>query len=391
MAKITEGYTGYMDEQEIQSILTELLYCVINGIESDTALNGKLTSEVLTSVYRLAKKHSLAHLVARYVYSSKIEAEPTLKAKLHQNDLAAVCGYERMKYVYGQVCEIFEKNEIAYIPLKGAVLRAYYPTEDMRTSCDIDILIKEEALDTAVSMLKEAGFQGGERHYHDVSLYAPDGTHLELHFSLQENIDTLDAVLQDAWNYAAPIEGYRYGFDKAFFVFYTYAHMSYHFLSGGCGMRSLLDVWVMEQKMDAPYACAETLLQQAGIYRFAMEMSKLANRCFTQRNGVDPVLKYIWRGGVYGSSKNKMAVKKEREGTFSYVLRKTFPPYKTMAMSYPSLRKCAILLPFCWMHRGVKAIFKGKTARLAAEIADSNRLAEEELLEVKEVVSRLGL
>ena len=181
----------------------------------------------------------------------------------------------------------------------------------MRTSCDIDILIKEEDLDSAISALTQKGYTCGEKNYHDVSLFSEANIHLELHFNIQENIESLDSVLKDAWEYTESASGSRYKFTDELFVFHMFAHMSYHFLCGGCGIKALLDVWVMEYKMGLTYRSAKKLLEKAGIYRFAEEMSKLSDICFMGKpkdDLSDTLLSYIFSGGVYGTSQNKIAV-----------------------------------------------------------------------------------
>ena len=276
-----------MDEKEVQTILIEILYAAVNEVEKSPDVAQKITPDTLISIYRLAKKHDLAHIVSNFVYCNQIEINQEIRVKLHREELISVYRHEQMKYTFEQICSIFDEANLSYVPLKGSVTRPYYPYEHMRTSCDIDILIHEEDLESAISCLESNGYRCGNKHYHDVSIYSPNKIHLELHFSIQENIDYLDVVLKEAWQYAVLSKGCRYDFSKEFFVFHIYAHMAYHFLSGGCGIRSLLDIWVMEHKMNASYLCAKDLLEQAGIYRFASEMSNIANKCFTENTQDD--------------------------------------------------------------------------------------------------------
>lgn len=381
-----------MNEKNFQNILLEILHCAVNGVSGSCELNKKLSGDVIVAVYKLARKHSLAHLVSRYVFRNRLLLPAELAARFQQEDILCVYKHERMKFALGQVCHAFDKAQIAYIPLKGSVLRNYYPDESMRTSCDIDVLVREGELDRAVAALEEAGFHRGDRHYHDISLYSPNGTHLELHFSIQENIDSLDAVLKDAWEYAVPEEGSRYGFLPEFFVFHMYAHMAYHFLGGGCGIRSLMDIWIMEHRMDAAYPCAEKLLKKAGIYRFAEEMSRIANQCFAEQDTSDPVLAYIWRGGVYGSQKNRISVQKKQLGNArAYIWKRILLPYSSMRISYPILKQYPVLLPICWVHRWIRAIIRGKTGSFASELVCTGRVSDDDVQEVTDICLRLGL
>ena len=250
-----------MDEKKVQHILIEILYAAVNELENNESIKEKITPDMLLAIYRLAKKHDLAHVVSNFVHKNKIEIDQELQVRLQREEIMSVYRNEQMKYAFGVICSAFDEAGIAYIPLKGSVIRPYYPYESMRTSCDIDILIHEQDIDFAVRCLESKGYRCGNKHYHDISLYSPNKIHLELHFNIQENIDSLDAVLKNAWSYATLTKGSRYDFEKEFFVYHMYAHMAYHFLSGGCGIRSLLDIWVMEHKMDATYLCAGRLLR----------------------------------------------------------------------------------------------------------------------------------
>lgn len=380
-----------MNEKYLQEILIQILYCSLNGISDHHGLRERLTPEVIVPVYKLANKHSLAHFVSRYAFENRIEVAPDIAARFQQADILCVYRHERMKHAYQQICDAFEEAKIDYIPLKGSVLRGYYPEESMRTSCDIDILVREAELERAVSVLEQKQFRRGERFYHDISLYAPNGTHLELHFSILENKDQLDAVLKNAWDHAQSEQGHRYSFREEFFVFHQFAHMAYHFLSGGCGIRSLMDIWVMEHRMDLTYVCAEKLLKKAGIYRFAVEMTKLANQCFSHQDASDPVLPYIWRGGVYGTKKNEVMVQNMQEGSArAYIWKRLLKPYSFMVINYPILKKLPILLPFCWVHRWIKAIIRGKTRKVVSEFAFSHQISEADSREIMEICRRLG-
>ena len=385
----------YMDEIEVQHILIEILYATVNEVENNESIKEKITPDMLSSIYLLAKRHDLAHVVSNFVYRNKIEIAQELQKQLQKEEIISVYRHEQMKYTFGEICSIFDKAEIAYIPLKGSVIREYYPYESMRTSCDIDILIREKDLETAVNILETKGYRCGARNYHDVSLYSPSQIHLELHFNIQENMSNLDAVLKDAWEYAIPINSSQYVFSKAFFAFHIFAHMAYHFVSGGCGIRSLLDVWVLEHKMGISYSCAKALLKKAGIYQFAAEMSKLADLCFTQNNRddfSDTVLKYIFQGGVYGSAENHIAVDKSKTGgSAGYAVKRLFLPYKSMVIAFPYLKKAPYLLPFCWGVRWGKAIFGGKSKRIISELSCANNISDEKLKEVSAICSRLGL
>ena len=63
----------YMDEKEVQHILIEILYTAVNELENNESIKEKITPDILPAVYRLAKKHDLAHVVSTFVYKNKTQ------------------------------------------------------------------------------------------------------------------------------------------------------------------------------------------------------------------------------------------------------------------------------------------------------------------------------
>ncbi len=379
----------------MQEILIKILGVALTETELDSSVKEQLTPEVISALYAVSKHHDLAHIVAAVLYSNNVEIEKEVASKFSKEEILSVYRYEQMKYAYEEICEAFEEEQIPYIPLKGSIIRPYYPQESMRTSCDIDILVHEEDIERAACALEKKEYTRGEREYHDISLFSPTDIHLELHFNIQENIDNLDSMLKEAWQYATPKEGMRYEFTREFFLFHIYAHMSYHFLSGGCGIRPLMDIWIIEHKMGVGYAQAQELLERAGIYKFAQEISKLVDCCFSEKEWDEfsqKLLSYILSGGVCGTTENKIAVKKTKnKSTIVYVWRRLFLPYKSMTILYPILKKVPILLPFCWVIRFFKMLFGGESRKALTEVKTANALTETQVKEIQEIRSRLGL
>ncbi len=384
-----------MERKNLEKLLISILNCELNETELPVSVKEQLNPDIVSILYSLAKHHDLAHIVASSLYKNGLPVGDELAAKLNRAEILSVYRHEQMKYAYEEICRIFDEGEIPYIPLKGSVIRPYYPKESMRTSCDIDILIREDDLERAIERLTQAEYRCGEREYHDVSLFSPNNIHLELHFNIREGIENLDAVLDQAWEHALVQEGSRYGFSEEFFLFHMLAHMSYHFLSGGFGIRPLMDLWVIEHKMGLDIRKAEALLKQAGIDRFSEEISRLVEICFSGAEKDDfseLLLSYIFDGGTYGTAENKIAMKKSTsKSTFVYAWQRVFLPYRKMVYHFPVLKKCPILLPFCWIARVCKMLFGGKAKKTVEELQTANRTDEETLDAMAQMRERLGL
>lgn len=352
----------------------------------------------IRQLYSVAKRYRLTHIIANCFYKNKekLDISQEYISKINQDAVIAVYNNEQMQYAYEQICKILDNVSIPYIPLKGAVIRKYYPTESMRQSCDIDILIREEDVRSAIDALVKKGFEFTSKNYHDVSLFSPNKVHLELHFSIKENIKKLDAVLGTAWEYTSIINGTKFEFSREFFMFHIYSHLTYHFLSGGCGIHPLMDIWVIKYKMGITYKDAEQLLKKAGIYQFAKEIADLVDVIFSnaEKNAFsDKLLDYIFDSGLYGEQKNRIAIDKSRtnNNTAFYLIKRIFAPYQIMSAHFPILKKAPFLMPVFWIVRIFKVIFSRKINRTVSEYKTVTAFTDDQLQEIKQMCKYLGL
>ncbi len=388
-----------MEEKTLQTILISILRSELLELPPDEAWEYELTEEMLPALYRAAKTHDLAHIVSSFLGKYGHFTENEWMKKFKKQELLSIYRLESMKYEISRISECLEKASMPYILLKGAVLRPYYPKEMMRTSCDIDILIREEQLEEAILLLQKEGYRFELRNRHDVSFYSESGVHLELHFSLIEIDETLDVVLKRAWSYAEQKNGAEYAFTEGFFLFHIYAHMEHHFLQGGCGIRSLMDLWIAEHKMGISLADAEPFFKETHLERFAQGFHALSEMCFSGQEMTkdgELLLTYLMTGNLYGGAENQVALgRSETEHTSSYVWKRIFLPYYTMAVYYPILKKAPFLLPLYWMIRIFKVIFsKGRrkgTMKELQQLKQSDAAADEKMKNMKRLREHLGL
>ena len=76
-----------MDEIEVQHILIEILYATVNEVENNESIKEKITPDMLSSIYLLAKRHDLAHVVSNFVYRNKIEIAQELQKHLQKEEI----------------------------------------------------------------------------------------------------------------------------------------------------------------------------------------------------------------------------------------------------------------------------------------------------------------
>jgi len=227
------------------------------------------------------------------------------------------------------VSEALDKSMIPYVPLKGSVIRDLYPLPELRTSCDIDVLVHEEDLDKAVQIIEsQTDFRTLHHAYHDISM-ANSRVHLELHFNLKENMENIDKLLNKAWDYASPTaSGCRYVFSPEFQIFHVIAHMSYHFLHGGLGIRPFLDLWLLRHKTQYSESTICEMCSECGILTFYKECCALsevwlANAAHSETT--EMLESYCLSGGVFGSEEFKNAGRQKEKRGWRYIASRAFP------------------------------------------------------------------
>lgn len=92
------------------------------------------TDEELVKLHKLSKSHDLAHLVGDALIKNDLIGNDEIKAKYQKQVMLAIYRYEKINYELNRLRSALNEAQIPFIPLKGSVLRQYYPEPWMRTS-----------------------------------------------------------------------------------------------------------------------------------------------------------------------------------------------------------------------------------------------------------------
>ena len=113
--------------------MTDLIASEVCGKEIDKSQQ-TLTDEELAKLYKLSKSHDLAHLVGDALIKNDLIGNDEIKAKYQKQVMIAIYRYEKINYELNRLRSALNEAQIPFIPLKGSVLRQYYPEPWMRTS-----------------------------------------------------------------------------------------------------------------------------------------------------------------------------------------------------------------------------------------------------------------
>ena len=340
-----------------------LASCAVNVTKPKT---DKIAGMDFEKIFSFASYHVMSAVVAMALESVGVKNDQVKNAisfSVRKNTYFEAANHSVLKSL--------EEAGIWYMPLKGAVLKNYYPRFGMREMSDHDILIDATRAEDVKSIMENLGFT--TKYFgtgnHDV-YYKEPLCNFEMHRGLfgsthegnfyEYYSGVKDRLIKDDGN------NYGYHFSPEDFYVYITSHEYKHYSAGGTGLRSLLDVYVFLKKFDGEldfdYVLRE--IEKLELSEFEEKNRTLALNLFGDREPADEnleMLKYIIRSGAYGNLENsvKNRLKKYGGGTqgkIKYLLVKIFPEREKIKATYPFLCKYKALYPFLVIYRLMKAL-----------------------------------
>lgn len=381
--------------EQIISLLTALIADSLSG--QATAHMNPILPESINELLILAKKHGISPIICSELIAQDMIFSQSERVKIQDALCESVCYYEKMNYEVQWLSALLEEAQIPFIPLKGAVVRGLYPQPWMRTSGDIDILIPESFLDQAVSLLLENGCRtDGNRRYHDIPLVTPGGLPLELHYHIREDIEAMDAVLDQVWQFCEVVPGkhFEYRQTDTFLIFHLLAHMAYHLINGGCGIRSVIDIWLMQRK-NIDTELLSSLCSKAKLDLFYGNISHLIAVWFGggQHSPTTKTLEQlIVTGGAFGTAENRILIRQSQLGNKrKYLLNRIFKPYKELKTQFPILDQKPWLTPAYHIIRWGRVITGRRINIAAKELKDGQKHSDGQIADTQKLLACIGL
>lgn len=274
-----------------------------------------------------------------------------------------------------KISQAFEEALVKNQPLKGAILRTYYPKPEMREMGDIDILVQDCDMDRVQRILQELQYEFVERESHHDIFLKQSVLMVEVHRCLYDaKVDGGQSSYFGTFERSHRKEGYKatYELSKEDFYIYMIAHMAKHFYKRGCGIRNLVDIYVYREKfhnsLDEEYMKRE--FEKCGLTQFVIHMEKLTNIWLGGEEGTDfydDLFEYLMNCGIYGLDQNGIWNKFSNEKILGDKISKLqlkkwyyFPPHSYMKDYYPWLEEAPFLLPVAWCLRAFGGIFAHK-------------------------------
>ena len=364
-----------MADHKIREMVDFLAYLARCAVIGEKPENSRLSDVNLDELYILAVRHSLAAVVAEALESAGIQHG--LFKEAAAKSLRKVIALEIDKI---QLLQKLDDNGIWYMPLKGSVLKDDYPKLGMREMSDYDILYDEHYAHKVRQILQKMGYAVDEFNMHNVDSYEkPPVYRFEMHrklFSPYEG-DRLYSYYSDVGRLLIRDEDNHFGLHFTHEDFYVYmvAHEYKHYVAGGSGLRFLLDTWVFLRKYGdkLDWKRIETEFDTLGISQFEKENRELSQALFEKGElnaEQEKMLLYMVDSGTFGTVNNAVRQQVEQygggaKGKLQYIKNRMLIPEKTLESAYPFFYRHRLLIPFLYLYRPWRAVFRNRKKVLA--------------------------
>ena len=264
----------------------------------------------------------------------------------------------------------FRENSIDYLPLKGSVLKPLYPSDELRSMGDIDVLIRVEQYDRIRSLMLAAGFREIVESDHEY-IWDKPYVHIELHKRLIPSYNKdYYAYYGDGWRLAKPTDvPFCYTMTHEDTFIYLFTHYAKHYRDAGVGIRQALDLYIYRKAypdMNEQYM-QETLklLQLERFYANTMHMLDVWFADAEHTEASKLISDRLFDSGVFGTYESSLQSTMLKEANssgsvgkvkFQKWSRRMFPTFSSLKEHYPALQRWPVLLPFVWVIRCVDTI-----------------------------------
>ena len=365
----------------------QLLYLMACALQGVSAREEVLTDVDLKQLLIMARKHSVASMVCMALEKTAIfaNADEAAKKQWLEAKNKAIRKNMLLDAERKTILHELETQGIWYMPLKGSILKDWYPKPGMREMADNDILFDPSGRKQVREIFQNRGYKtvsfrkGNHDEYEKPPIY-----NFEMHVSLFHGMyKELAEQYENVKERLLPVDGtaYQFAFTPEDFYVFVLAHAHKHYSHSGTGVRTLADIYVMDRHlgdiMDRDEV--EQKLSQLGIAEYEQHSRVLAEKLFSAVRPLaeteltedeKEMLLYYCDATTYGTVDNRVnnrlhELQENSENIklwtkVKYCCVRLFPGREFCKFAYPFVYKHPWTLPFFWVWRIVD---KGITHR----------------------------
>lgn len=340
-----------------------------------------------TDLITLADSHQMTDILffqcRNYLMAHK-ELAP-IAIRVQQNQASHLFTMANRTRAFEKLEAELTARNIPFFPFKGAEIAKYYPVANLRSSGDIDLMMKTEDREKAHQLMLDAGYEATTFENHEWG-YHSKIAYFEIHDRMlfETNLNSPEAVAfcDRCWNFVEDNQGTsRKTLDLSFHFIYLLLHLRKHMLWEGVGFRQFYDLAVLAKcasdKINWQWVSRE--LDSIHLLKFGQTCMQFCQQWFGVKSPMAPLkldedfyaeaTEKIFVNGVFGfeneeNAENKNLNELRSSGKTKTILRRIFPSYSDVKWVpyYSFVVGRPWLLPAVWVYRLFRSIFVGKTS-----------------------------
>lgn len=361
--------------EKTSEILIYLMKCSLQNTKPEEA---PLARADLEALLRLAGAHSVSAMVCMALEKTAIFAGADDAVKKHWREAKnkAIRKNMLLDAERAAIMMQLESAGIWHMPLKGSVLKDWYPRPGMREMADNDILFDPSERKRVRGIFQSRGYKivsfgkGNHDEYEKPPLY-----NFEMHVSLfHEMYPKLAGQYRNVKEKLLPVDGTvcQFAFTPEDFYVFALAHAYKHYSGSGTGVRTLADIYVMNHHLGGIMNRdeVEQKLTRLGIAEYEQRSRVLAEKLFSGARPLPEIelntdekemLRFYCDATTYGTIDNQIQKRlHELQGNaegitlrtkLKYCCVRLFPGKEFCKYHYPFVYHHLWLLPFFWVWR----------------------------------------
>ena len=380
-------------------IFYEVLALIRAGL-MDVPSETDISPEDWNAICKIAEEQNLISILYRAVRISGLKVPDEILTRIKAGFFQDIRLDRLQNTELTQLFRAFEEKSIDYFPIKGTVMKKYYPGSVYRWMSDADIFIREDQYGIISGIMKNAGYSFIDESEHEFR-WRKSGFLIEFHKQAMSSAfkETVD-YFGDGFTRAHRIGGsHRYQFDATDELIFAFAHFVKHYLTGGAKIRNITDLYYLWKRGGEDKARLEAVLENMNLLDFYKILLKNVMAWF-EGSPFDEAGELIFRTALtdsneYKSSRkfifwearsNRGMTKTTGIAKVRTMLKSFFIPAKKIHSKYKIFRKLPFLLPLFWIWRGFYSIlFRKERLKeyVSVQFKDGDKYLDKYMKEMK--------
>jgi len=320
-------------------------------------------------VFEFGKAHEVSNIA--YIAVQKLQNKPDADTLKDWKTFYAfsITRNANQFEVRSNIIDIFAQNNIRSLEVQGTIMKTFYPRPEWRMMTDIDFIVDKKNLPKIKALFESKQYNptysvGDDLEPFEVGSYADYNTLIEVHSEFFEHseYEAYGSITEPFANAVPTGEKLCYKTDDTTFYLYTILHCIKHYLGKGCGIRRILDIFVLNEKLGDKIDKdrVNEVFERSGYTKTVQELFALSEKWFGD-SAADFDLSHaeeiVIKSGNHGSDVIKYSRRLEKSGQnvasfrLKSLLSRIFLSKKEIYSTYPYCKEHNLPLVFAWIYR----------------------------------------